>query len=72
MLVSSTSPPNLSLIDLLITEIYYRTGIAGNTDTQTESDTFHYSPDIGYKSRVIIKVKLVRDDFINVAIKYTV
>ena len=43
MWVYSTSPPNLSLIGLLTTDIYYQTGITGQihrqTDTQTESDT---------------------------------
>ena len=39
MWVSSFSPPNLSLIGPLTTEIYYQTGIPGNTDKQTESDT---------------------------------
>ena len=39
MWVSSTSPPNLSLIGLLTTDIYYRTGITGNTDTQTDTQT---------------------------------
>ena len=45
MCVSSTSPPNVSLIGSLTTEIYW-TGITGQTDTQTytyiqtETDTF--------------------------------
>ena len=34
----ASSPPNLSLIGPLTAEIYYRTGITGNTDTQTQSD----------------------------------
>ena len=38
MWVSSTAPPNLSLIGLLTTEIYQRTGFSGNTDTQTDKD----------------------------------
>ena len=40
MWVSSTSPPNFSLIDP--TEIYYQTEKTGNTEThtQTKSDTF--------------------------------
>ena len=57
MSVSSTFPPNLSLIGPLTTEIYYRTGITGNhrqtntetdrqTQTETESDTL---PHIGYR-----------------------
>ena len=39
MLVSSTSPTNLSLIGSLTTEIYYRTGITGKTRTQTATHT---------------------------------
>ena len=39
MCISSTSLPSLSLISLLITEIYYRTGITGNTDSQTDTHT---------------------------------
>ena len=39
----SISSPNENLIGLLTMEIYYRTGITGNADTQThiqtESDT---------------------------------
>ena len=39
----SDFPANLSLVGPLTIEIYYRTGITGNTDrctdTQTESDT---------------------------------
>ena len=44
MWVYSLIPPSLSLIGPLTMEIYYRTGITGNTntqtDTQTETDTF--------------------------------
>ena len=39
MKVSSSSPPNLSLIGPITTEVYYRTGITGNTDTQTDRQT---------------------------------
>ena len=39
MWVFSTTPPNLSLIGLLTTEIYYWIGITGNTDTQTHRQT---------------------------------
>ena len=39
MWVFSTSPSNLNLIGQLTTEIYYWTGITGNTDTQTDTHT---------------------------------
>ena len=39
MWVSSTSPPNLSLISPLTTEIYYWTGITGNAHRQTHTET---------------------------------
>ena len=39
MLLTSISPPNLSLIGSLTTEIYYQTGITGNTDRQTDRQT---------------------------------
>ena len=43
MWVFSTSLPNLSLICLLTTEIYYLTGITGNTDRQTDRHTDRYT-----------------------------
>ena len=66
MWVSSISLPNLSLIGLLTTEIYYRSGNAGQTDTNThtESDTLPIS-DIGFKARNKVqgRVSYVRVSF---------
>ena len=39
MRIPFTSPPNLSLICPLTMEIYYRTGITGNTDRQSDRQT---------------------------------
>ena len=39
MWVFSTSPTNLSFIGSLTTEIYYRAGITGKTDTHTHTHT---------------------------------
>ena len=44
MWVFSNSPPNLSLISSLTTEIYRRIEITGNTDTQTHTET-HTQPE---------------------------
>ena len=39
LLISISLEPNLSLISQLKAEIYYRTGITGNTDIQTDRHT---------------------------------
>ena len=58
MWLSCTSPQNLNLIGLLTTEIYYRTGITGKTDRQTdiqtESDTLPIM-DIGWNKNRQLK-----------------
>ena len=52
MCVSSTFPPNLSLINLLKTEIYYRTGITGNTDRHAHRHTDRHTDWIWYTSHI--------------------
>ena len=64
MWITSISPPNLSLMDPPTTEIYYRTGITENTNTQrqthteTEADTLPMYQIRSSKSRILQQTKL--------------
>ena len=52
MWVYSTSPPSLSLMGSLTTEIYYRTGITGNTNTNIHTHTRTHTHTHTYTQRL--------------------